>query len=365
MPTDAVPPIPRFPGRRQVFRGDDPWCLTRAVAAALGEGERGGHVLLVDPPLDTLWWRDLLPIVRDAPLHAVATSTIRLPLPDHPAHALPWILHDDPPAPDPERLPGTTAPVHLVSIPRHGEPPWPVTATSPAEAIRDATRWLVEREPRWWPCPWPVTPATLAVAGDHTANGRRVLVSAPGDLTLLAPTLARIGLLQQPVTVIVDRLPETELPGWWIVGAEDAHETATLLAQAVQHEWPTLIVATVTSTAMATARAPASFMPGSGRWLRPRRPGAPAVVCTAHGAAACLTAAAAHPDVGVFRCTSLQPLPETDLRRLAFDGPVLVAEDRAFWSHRIAACVGGQTMGCAARAELVAKWIAQPGQAMA
>ena len=367
-PAGSASPLRRV--RR--IAGSDPWFLARGVAAAIGEAERGGQVRLIDPPLDHPWWKLLSatltrvaswPRCGSGPLPLVIVRADPLPT-DHPAAVLPKVAPSPSDLAELEPMPSAPMPpVRLTTLPRSGEVPWATTTTSPNAAITEGLSWVAARESALIVLDGAEagSPLTLVVAGLMTGEGRRVVVHLPEPMPEVMTELAVLGRLQRPLTVITGSLPRLALPGWWMVGEAQPGPTAAQLTMALLHEWPTLIVAGDVPPSDASmplaVQPPMVPIPGSGTWLRQRQPGSPAVVCTAPGSSAAwqAVAAATNPGTGCYCCTSLQPLPEADLRHLAFDGPVLVADDG--WTGPKILAITGTTDLVPARTEAISSWL--------
>lgn len=192
--------------------------LAEAFGLAWIEHERGGIVEISGAAESHPWWpalRTWLP--TDAPLRLVEAG-VGEPL----AHA-PW------------------PPVALASLPRSGVPPFPLTGVS------DAFDWLAEHEPHLLLIEATADETHPALVVAHAAiagQGVRVCwrITGSPDWLALLPALTHIGRRQQPVQLVVDELPPSPIPGWWIATPTDASTTASALTNHLQHEWPGIIV---------------------------------------------------------------------------------------------------------------------------
>lgn len=259
-----------------------------AVAAALAEAcglawcerERGGWVELSGTVAEHHWW----PVLRawlpeDTPVRIVENAS---------GEALPE-------APWP--------PVFLPQLPRDGQPPFPTTD------LTAAFDWLDQHAPQVLLIEAAADETHPALVIAHAAIagcGIRVcwrIIGRP-DWHSLMPALVHIGGRQQPLQMIVDELPPTPIPGWWIATPIDAGATAAALTHHLQHEWPGIVVA----SARAHAEAPGPWQPGR---LSVVREGSDLCVCL--------------PDevervAGALACpTTVQPAPRE--RGVRFVGP--------------------------------------------
>jgi len=290
----------------------------------------------------------------DATPDASATVTLW-----RPGQAVRWFLADDVPSNPVLTLPvaGTRRewpPVHIHGLGPGGIPPWPIDATHDGrQAAESALSQVAAQNPALLrphaDAPWStLVPdvAELHALAQVTGEGVRVAWLLPRG-TPLRPwlgALSAIGRRGLGLKLLVDAndLPEVSalvaLTTWWTLLPHDAHDTASAIAHALDHDDPVLIglppAPAPTTTHPPTPPAPGAWTPGAGRWL-------------AHGGAGTIVAAHATPVAlalrqallpqvcGVLRCTSLMPLPVADL--LDAPRPLLVVEDAA--SRGLAAAI--------------------------
>jgi hypothetical protein len=269
-----------------------------------------------------------------------------------------WFSADDvAPAPPTLSLPPAGArrewpAVQVAGLGAGGIPAWPVDAAHDGRAAAAAAlAWVAERTPALLrphaDAPWSAVaadaalmPAVLHGCAQLAAEGRRVAwVLPPGTpLRRWAGWLAAIGRRGLGLKLLVDAgdLPDVAacaaLTTWWTMLPQDAHETASALAHALDHEDPVLIGLPGRPVTLPATLAGEPWTPGAGRWL-------------ASGAAGTVVAAQAAPvawalrqelakggpggarTLGLLRCASLMPLPLADLAEAP--RPLVVVEDAA------------------------------------
>ena len=214
--------------------------LAEACGVAWCERERGGWVELSGAVTAHPWW----PVLRawlpdDAPVRLVESGSGE-PLPQ-----APW------------------PPVALPQLPRNGRPPFPVSD------VAAAFDWLDQHAPQVLLIEAAADETHPALVIAHAAIagfGVRVCwrISGQPDWLALIPALAHIGRRQQPLQLIVDELPPTPIPGWWIATPADASATAAALTHHLQHEWPGILVASTRPSAELVE----PWQPGQLRMLR-------------------------------------------------------------------------------------------------
>ena len=250
--------------------------LAEAFGLAWCEHERGGRVDVSGAVESHPWW----PVLRawlapEAPLHVVS-DYVRADVSE------PW-----PEAPWP--------PVALASMPRTGVPPFP------SSGIAAAFDWLAEHEPHLLLVEATAEETHPALVIAHAAiagQGVRVCwrISGQPDWVAMLPALLHIGRRQLPLQLVVDEIPPSPIPGWWIATPLDAGATASALTYHLMHEWPGIVVANET-----TAVPPAPAMAWEPGILRIVRPGDTLSVCLPNDVA--------RVDGPVACPTTLQPAP--------------------------------------------------------
>ena len=176
--------------------------------------------------------------------------------------------------------------------------------------------------------------ALAAVAGE----GRRVVWHVPASLTLqdMAPTLRRMSERGRSMILVVDAFDSSSiafwgtLPGWWVAVPADAAEYRAVLARAVASDDLMVIAKPMTGNVLTWPDGTAHEA-GSGRWLFQPQEFRATIVC----AGACLTEvlrarealAVVGIPIAIYHVTSVQPLPDHDLRFAAELGPLVVVDD--------------------------------------
>jgi hypothetical protein len=200
----------------------------------------------------------------------------------------------------------------------------------------------------------PDTQEKLIAAAQVASEGFRVVwrMTSTSRLLSWSSALSEIGRRGMAMKILC---PDQHAPplcvwpaftGWWVTGPADVAETASVIAHTLDTE-DAMVVSVPTRADTRAPAAPATFEPGSGRWLSPM--GAVNCVCDQRGISAALDArqslSVIGVDLGVFFCASLAPLPLFEIERAAQHGPLVVtdaAESRSGLCAAVTAALPGK-----------------------
>jgi hypothetical protein len=346
--------------------------LAAAAGAAYREGGRGGQVVvLCGAPAGSaeLWWEAValvgmlglanLQVIlvdgsdRDLEQMCVAgwtqsgdsTTSARAA-----AKAENWTLSTAAVVPTASSVPGVLRrawqPVHLATLPVGGVPALPDPDAGQAQAggagLVDAwLTWLASREPQLLAAhlslPWrdvPPNQALMLCLAQLASDGLRVCwhVPAGSPLARWDEALMEISRRALPLKLLVEAhdLPALArlraMPGWWVVAPTTPAETAAVLVHILDNEDAVCMCLPPPSACAWPTTTAHAYLAGSGRWVH--HGAAITLICDSRTCAATLEAhtrlAQAGIAAGVLICTSLQPLPVTQLREASARGRLLV-----------------------------------------